>query len=137
MRTPPRLLVICLVFLASGLAAVAAGTKTGKGIPDLYNYGDLDVKPVPTSQIAPLYPVELRAAGVRGAVVVEFVIDVEGNVIATGIVKASDKRLESLATDAVKQWKFTPPQKRGRAVNCRVSQRLDFDLAPPEEKATK
>lgn len=98
---------------------------------NLFNYGDTDVKPVPRERVAPEYPEALRAAGVQGDVVVEFIIGLKGEVVVTAIVSSADPRLEAPALAAVKQWKFTPAQKRGKVVNCRVSQRLSFNLPPP------
>ena len=104
---------------------------------NLFNYGDTDVKPVPRERVAPEYPEELRAAGVQGDVVVEFIIGLKGEVVVAAIVSSADPRLEAPALAAVKQWKFTPAKKRGKVVNCRVSQRLTFNLPAPPDSQNK
>lgn len=133
----PSLRWIAAVFILSLPGVALAVTKPNPAqsrrdkSSNLFNYGDTDVKPVPVERAAPAYPPELRAAGIKGDVVVEFIIGLKGEVVAAQIVSSADSRLEEPSLAAVRSWKFTPAQKRGKVVNCRVSQRLTFDLPPP------
>ncbi|MEJ1972671.1 MAG: TonB family protein [Lacunisphaera sp.] len=65
------------------------GANFGKGISNLFNIGDLDQQPVARVRQAPTYPYDMRRAGINGTVVVEFIINTEGDVIQTNIVRSS------------------------------------------------
>jgi protein TonB len=103
------------------------GANFGKGISNLFNIGDLDQQPVARVRQAPAYPYDMRRAGINGTVVVEFIINTEGDVIQTQIVRSSHREFELPAIQAVSKWKFKPGRKGGRVVNVRASQQLDFN----------
>ena len=103
------------------------GANFGKGISNLFNVGDLDQQPVARVRQAPTYPYDMRRAGINGTVVVEFIINTEGDVIQTQIVRSSHREFEMPALQAVSKWKFKPGRKGGRVVNVRASQLLEFN----------
>jgi protein TonB len=103
------------------------GANFGKGISNLFNVGDLDQQPVARVRQAPTYPYDMRRAGINGTVVVEFIINTEGDVIQTQIVRSSHREFEMPALQAVQKWKFKPGKKGGRVVNVRASQLLEFN----------
>ena len=103
------------------------GANFGKGISNLFNIGDLDQQPVARVRQAPTYPYDMRRAGINGTVVVEFIINTEGDVIQTQIVRSSHREFEMPALQAVQKWKFKPGRKGGRVVNVRASQLLEFN----------
>ena len=103
------------------------GANFGKGISNLFNVGDLDNPPVARVRQAPSYPYDMRRAGINGTVVVEFIINTEGDVIQTQIVRSSHREFEMPALQAVQKWKFKPGRKGGRVVNVRASQLLEFN----------
>ena len=103
------------------------GANFGKGISNLFNVGDLDQQPVARVRPAPSYPYDMRRAGINGSVVVEFIINTEGDVIQTQIVRSSHREFEMPALQAVQKWKFKPGRKGGRVVNVRASQLLEFN----------
>src|SRR6478609_1638922 len=102
------------------------GANFGKGISNLFNVGDLDQQPVARVRQAPTSPYDMRRAGINGTVVVEFIINTEGDVIQTNIVRSSHREFEVPAVQAVSKWKFKPGKKGGRVVNVRASQLLEF-----------
>jgi protein TonB len=104
--------------------AVASGAK----MANLFNLADLDQRPEPRVRIAPVYPFEMRRSGVKGTVIVGFIVDSSGNVRDPYIVKSSSPGFEQAAIDAVLKWKFKPGKKGGVNVNTRVQQPLDFSL---------
>ncbi len=65
-------------------AAAAAPNAEGT-----FNISQLDAQPRPRSQARPQYPFELRRAGVTGTVVVDFVVDRNGDVQNAHAVKSS------------------------------------------------
>jgi protein TonB len=103
------------------------GANFGKGISNLFNVGDLDQQPVARVRQAPTYPYDMRRAGINGTVVIEFIINTEGDVIQTNIVRSSHREFEVPAVQAVSKWKFKPGRKGGRVVNVRASQLLEFN----------
>jgi protein TonB len=103
------------------------GANFGKGISNLFNIGDLDQQPVARVRQAPAYPYDMRRAGINGTVVVEFIINTDGDVIQTQVVRSSHREFEMPALQAVQKWKFKPGRKGGRVVNVRASQLLEFN----------
>jgi periplasmic protein TonB len=103
------------------------GANFGKGISNLFNIGDLDQQPVARVRQAPTYPYDMRRAGINGTVVVEFIINTEGDVIQSQVVRSSHREFEMPALQAVQKWKFKPGRKGGRVVNVRASQLLEFN----------
>lgn len=103
------------------------GATFGKNISNLFNIGDLDQRPVARLQPQPTYPYDMKRAGINGSVVVEFIINTEGDVIQTQIVRSSHREFEAPALAAVQKWKFKPGRKGGRVVNVRASQLIEFN----------
>ncbi len=75
------------------------------------------------------YPEIARKAGIEGRVVVQFIIDEEGNVIDPVVVRGIGGGCDEAAIEAVKQVKFTPGRQRGRAVKVRYSMPITFRLS--------
>ena len=71
----------------------------------------LDRAPSPVAMARPIYPAELRAKGVGGQVVVDFVVDKAGNVEDAYAVSSTQPEFEKPAIDAVSQWQFKPGSK--------------------------
>lgn len=88
----------------------------------------LDNQPVPRLQGRPNYPFEMRRAGIAGEVVVDFIVDVNGDVQNAFAVKMSQREFESAAVQAVSKWKFKPGKKGGRNVNTHMQVPIVFTL---------
>ena len=99
----------------------------GRGISNLFSIGDLDQQPVHRVRNPPNYPYDMRRAGINGSVTIEFIINTEGDVIQTQVIKSTHREFEMPALQAVQKWKFKPGRKGGRVVNVRVSQTLEFN----------
>jgi TonB family protein len=56
----------------------------------------------------PMYPENLRAAGIGGVVTMDALIGVDGNIRDVKVVTSPNADLDSAATEAVRQWQFTP-----------------------------
>jgi periplasmic protein TonB len=79
-----------------------------------------DVKPpVPISTPQPNYPAVARAAHVEGLVVIDAIIDEEGNVVQGKAVEGP-ALLVAAALDAVAKWKYEPTYLNGQAVSIRT-----------------
>jgi protein TonB len=64
------------------------GANFGRGIKDLFDINNLDQKPVGRVQNPPQYPYEMSRAGISGEVVVEFIINANGDVVDTRVVRS-------------------------------------------------
>jgi protein TonB len=104
------------------------GANFGRGIKDLFDINNLDQKPVGRVQNPPQYPYEMSRAGISGEVVVEFIINANGDVVDTRVVRSSHREFEVPAMQAVQKWKFKPGRKSGKNVSTRVSQLIEFNL---------
>lgn len=89
----------------------------------------LDRKPTPRAQIPPQYPFELRSAGIEGEVLVEFIVDTNGQVRNPTVVRSTQREFEAAALQAIAKWTFRPGRKGGRIVNAgRVQQLFTFRI---------
>lgn len=62
------------------------------------------------------YPDLARRAGVEGRVIVQFIIDEEGNVRNPQVIRGVGAGLDEAAVEAIKQLRFNPGRQRGRPV---------------------
>ena len=88
--------------------------------------GATDAPPRPIFAPAPSYPVELRATGQSGRVVVGFVVDPQGNVSDLSVVEASHPAFAVMALETVQRWRFTPGRKGGLPVSTKMRLPLSF-----------
>jgi hypothetical protein len=125
---------------ADSAATTAPGSK-------VFDISELDQMPIARVQVAPLYPAALRKAGVFGEVIIGFVVEEQGNVIAVMVVPpkdqkdgrtvkygdkivtfSNDERFGQAAMDAVRQWRFRPGEKDGKPVKVRMSVPIVFSF---------
>jgi protein TonB len=78
--------------------------------------------------VQPKYPQDARKAGIQGIVLLQSLIDRNGNVKEIKIVKG-DPSLTSAALDAVKQWKCKPYRLNGQPVEVDTLVSVDFELS--------
>jgi TonB family protein len=79
-------------------------------------------------QVAPVYPAMARTARVQGAVVLEAVIDKQGNVAELKVI-SGHPMLTQAALDAVKQWKYEPYRLNGEPVTVDTTITVNFQLS--------
>lgn len=95
---------------------------------DAFEISQLEQAPVARFQVRPQYPFALRRDGVAGEVVVDFIIDANGDVQSAYAVRSSRKEFEAAAVQAVTKWKFRPGRKGGRAVSAHMQVPIMFTL---------
>ena len=114
--------VSCLVSVPiAGNAQQAAETR-------VYKPGDGVAAPVLVKEFKPQYTSDAMKAGVQGAVVLECVVQPDGTVGEVRVTRALEPGLDREAIKAVKQWRFKPGTKDGKAVPVRVSLEMAFTL---------
>ncbi|MEX0822095.1 MAG: TonB family protein [Rhodothermales bacterium] len=74
------------------------------------------------------YPEIAKKAGVEGRVIVQFVVDEQGNVQDPVVVRGIGAGCDEEAVRAVRQATFTPGQQRGRPVKVKMSLPITFRL---------
>ncbi len=78
-----------------------------------------------TTYVEPVYPEIAKRAGVSGAVILEAVIDPDGNVTDVNVLR-SIPLLDEAAMDAVRQWKYQPTLLNGVPVPVVMTVTVNF-----------
>jgi protein TonB len=100
----------------------------GKGLGQIFDISQLDQIPVAKFQQQPIYPYEMRRAGITGEVNVGFIVDINGDVRDAYVMNSTHREFEVPAVQAVSKWKFRPGRRGGRAVNTRMSVPIVFSF---------
>lgn len=75
------------------------------------------------------YPIIARKQGIEGNVVVQVIVDEEGNPGDAKVVRSVSPLLDDVALEAVMAQKFKPGRQRGRAVKVSVAIPVKFRLS--------
>lgn len=94
----------------------------------VFDISMLDQTPVARFQARPQYPFEMRRAGISGEVVVDFIVDTNGDVQNAYALRSSQREFEAAAVQAVSKWKFKPGRKGGRDVPTHMQVPIVFTL---------
>ncbi len=84
-------------------------------------------EPIKIKSVPPVYPAEAQRAGVQGAVIIEAVIDTDGTVKQTKILRSAPG-LDESALAAVRQWEYTPTLLNGVAVPVIMTVTVTYSL---------
>ncbi|MBD3824520.1 MAG: energy transducer TonB [Epsilonproteobacteria bacterium] len=89
----------------------------------------VDEAPVASQRSAIEYPKQAKKMGIKGYVLLNLLIDKEGNVEKVKVLESDPQGLfEESATQGVKSWKFKPALYKGEAVKVWVKQKIRFDF---------
>ncbi len=75
-----------------------------------------------------VYPELARRAGIEGRVVVQFIVDENGNVVNPQVVRGVGAGLDEAAVRAIQSVQFEPGRQRGRAVPVQYAIPVNFRL---------
>ncbi|MFI5169810.1 MAG: TonB family protein, partial [Vicinamibacterales bacterium] len=117
------------LLLSLVVACCAAGTLGAQEEP-LTAGGEGVPVPKKTKHVQPVYPAEALAQGIRGIVILDVVIDAQGKVASTSVLR-SVPGLDEAAIAAARQWEYEPTKVAGKAVSVRVTVPITFSLALP------
>lgn len=83
-----------------------------------------------SSQPTPVYPAALRAAGVEGRVIAQFIVDSKGNAVRESIriVSSTNDLFSESVAKAIRQMRFAPAKIGNKAVSQVVQQLFVFKL---------
>tara|TARA_R110000868_G_scaffold304437_27_gene565498 strand:+ start:8018 stop:8680 length:663 start_codon:yes stop_codon:yes gene_type:complete len=74
------------------------------------------------------YPEMARKAGIEGRVIIQFVVNKDGNIVNPRVVRGIGGGCDEAALDALKGAKFKPGRQRGVPVNVSYSLPISFTL---------
>jgi protein TonB len=96
---------------------------------EIVPYYKVEVKPQPVNIPKPVYPSIAIKAGIEGQTVVKALVDIDGSIIQTQILKSSGNQLlDQAALEAAMKAKFTPARQRDKMVRVWVSIPIKFVL---------
>jgi protein TonB len=105
------------------------GPGTGAGdLPAIFTRNQLDAEPHARVQSSPAYPARMRQEGIGGSVLVEFEVNTAGEVVRAEAVSCSRREFAEPALRAVRQWRFEPGRRHGRAVPFRLTVPVEFAI---------
>ena len=84
--------------------------------------------PVRLYAIQPEYPEAAQEQGIEGEVAAQLTIDARGRVGEVTIKKGLSPELDRAAEAALRQWRFAPGKREGRAVESTYAVTIRFDL---------
>jgi TonB family protein len=123
--------------LARSLAPLLAAVAVAAAAPPLVAQDEpvtagSEGVPAPkrTKHVQPVYPPEALAQGIRGIVILEIVVDKQGKVESTTVIR-SVPGLDAAAVAAARQWEYTPTKVDGKPVRVRITVPVVFSLALP------
>lgn len=113
-------MIIALLLVSGAVLAQEAGPP--------YRVGGEVTRPEKVSGDPPAYTEIARKARIMGVVIVEVIIDEQGNVLSPKVLKGLPMGLDKQAVDAVQTWKFKPATLRGKAVPVYYVLTINFQL---------
>jgi TonB family protein len=106
--------------------ATSETTTAGANVNVITLPDDVELKLL--KKVEPKYPAEARKKLLGGPVLLEAIIDKQGNVLDVKVVEGEHEVLNDAAIEAVKQWKYEPYKKDGKAQKVRYKIELKFHV---------
>jgi periplasmic protein TonB len=113
----------------AGFGEIRALTAVQAIQDETFDVSELQKRPEPVAQAAPVYPPELRKARIGGLVTLVFVLSEDGRAEDIRVENSTRPEFEMPSLDAVRKWRFRPGQKDGRPVRTYIRYPLRFN--PP------
>lgn len=92
---------------------------------DLISWKEADEKPVAIKTVHPRLGSNHR--NFSGTIYAEFIIESDGSVRSVTVIESPDMAITNAVVLALRQWRFEPGKKEGKAVRVIVRQPLRFD----------
>ena len=105
--------------------------KSDPGGERVYEFWDVDVKPVVMRAVASAYPDQALKAGLSGNVFLKFKVNVDGSVSDVHNLRGQVIFVKP-AIDAISQFRFKPAQRKGKPVAVWMTQAIKFTPTEPE-----
>jgi TonB family protein len=101
-------------------------TTAGASVDVIRLPEDVELKLI--KKVEPIYPVEARKKLLGGKILLEAIIDKQGNVLNVKVLEGEHEILNDAAIGAVKQWKYEPYTKEGKAQKVRYKIEIEFHV---------
>ncbi len=88
---------------------------------------DLDATPEAVNLVVPAYPAGLKKQNVEGGAAISFFIDEQGRVRVPSVAGSTHPEFAAAALEAVSQWTFVPPQRKGHPTRVFAVQEFTFN----------
>ncbi len=92
-----------------------------------YEVDELDVVPGIVRQVVPKIPFSMYSSGIKGEVLLEWIVDPQGNSKEIQILETSHPAFAYPAFIAIQKSRFSPGEKDGKKVPARVTQKILFN----------
>jgi TonB family protein len=123
-----KLSIVLLVLLLGGGASASQEQEAPEEAGAPRRVGEGVSRPEKISGAPPVYTELARKAGVTGVVIIESIIDEEGNVTNAQVLKGLPMGLDEASLEAVRAWKFKPARFEGRPVKVYYTLTVNFDI---------
>jgi protein TonB len=124
------LAIVFAAVIPSAAHAQTPATQTASAAASSQTYLDFQVEtPVKIKQAAaPVYPERLRNAGIEGQVIVQFIVDENGNALMDSfkVLRSNDNAFSEAVRKAVSLSTYSPAQLQGHKVRQLVQQPYKF-----------
>jgi protein TonB len=107
--------------------------RTYLGSITVIDISKLDQVPIAKYRARPIYPGDMQHAGISGNVLVDFIVDTDGNVRNAHAVRSSRHEFEDNAVTAVGKWKFVPGRKDNHVVYTHMQVPILFNITKDDE----
>src|SRR5262245_37841545 len=131
---------LCLTLAGTGLQAQTAPPPSSPLHESLkamsaepYRVGEDVSRPEKISGEPPVYTEQARKARLQGVVIVEAIIDENGDVTQANVLKDLPMGLSESALAAVQSWKFKPALRAGVPVKVYYTLTVNFQVQDPPE----
>jgi protein TonB len=84
-------------------------------------------------RVEPVYPPFAVNAHLQGVVILEALVDENGNVAEVNVLRSATPLLDNAAVAAVRQWRYSPLLLNGIRVRFVLTVVLSFNLTEPKE----
>ncbi len=122
--------------VAMGSGGALAGFGEVRGLTggqalheEAFDVSELEKRPEAVTQVAPLYPAELRKSKIEGSVTLVFVLGEDGRVEEPRVENSSRPEFEKPTLEAIRKWRFRPGVKGGQPVRTYIRIPMRFRVA--------
>ena len=112
---------------------IAHGPRSAGGLKNIFDLSQLDRIPEVVSQVAPQFPSAMKRDYTFAQVVIEFIVDTNGDVRGATVVQSTAAGFDESAIEGVSRWHFRPGMKGGRKVNTRMRVPIRFQVTEGED----
>ena len=113
-----KMLLLALAWMPVGFAQATGNPNAGAEV----------TAPALLHRIEPEYTAEARAKGLEGIITLYAEVTIGGTTANIRVLKSLDPGLDAKAIAAVKQWRFHPARRDGKAVTVAATIEVEFRL---------